>query len=99
MTEAKSALDPEFLQMLVCPATRKPLRRIVEAELNELNGLIAGGGVCNRAGESVSEPFADGLCVEDDGSVWVFPIQDGIPILLSGEAVQLSGGSSAGGKG
>lgn len=80
-------MDPEFLQMLACPATRKPLREIAAADLQRLNARIAHGGVTNRGGNAVSQPLTGGL--QPEGERVVYPIQDGIPILLTSEAISL----------
>lgn len=80
-------LAPDFLKMLVCPATRKPLRLCSDAELQRLNDRIGKGGVLNRGGAAVVGPLSAGLVPE--GEAVVYPILDGIPILLSSEAVPL----------
>lgn len=85
-------IDPDFLRLLVCPQSRQPLREATAAELASVNRAIAAGGVNNRGGGPVKAALVAGL-VPQDGSV-VYPIQDGIPILLSAEAIPLA--SSAG---
>ena len=82
-------LDPEFLQMLVCPVTHKPLRELGPADLQGLNAAIARGGVQNRGGSAVTAPLQGGL--QPQGEPVVYPIQDGIPILLTTEAIPLAG--------
>ncbi|MGE3173151.1 MAG: Trm112 family protein [Planctomycetota bacterium] len=81
------ALDPEFLQMLVCPASRKPLRELPAHELAALNARIARGAVHNRGGSEVARALEGGLVPEGDRVV--YPILDGIPILLTSEAIAL----------
>jgi uncharacterized protein YbaR (Trm112 family) len=81
------AIDPEFLQMLVCPATRRPLVELPTAELDALNARIRGGGVSNRGGASVTRPLEGGL--QPEGERVAYPIYDGIPILLTSEAIAL----------
>lgn len=78
-------IDPTFLAMLVCPASKQPLRLASAAELDAVNRAIASGGVCNRGGASVSAPCQGALATVD--GKWLYPIQDGIPILLSAEAL------------
>ncbi len=85
-------IDPDFLRLLVCPNSRQPLREATAAELATVNRAIAAGGVLNRGGTAVTAALVGGL-VPRDGSV-VYPIQDGIPILLSAEAVPLAGASA-----
>ena len=81
------SLDPQFLQMLVCPATRKPLREVPADLLRALNSRIEKGGVSNRGGAAVTAPLQAGL--RPEGERVVYPIQDGIPILLTTEAIPL----------
>ena len=52
-------MDPVFLELLVCPVTKQPLR-LNEAEL-----------------------------VSEEGE-WIYPIRNGIPILLESEAIQIA---------
>ncbi|MBM4059787.1 MAG: hypothetical protein FJ265_01650 [Planctomycetes bacterium] len=87
-------IDPEFLRMLVCPSSRQPLREATAAELEAVNRAIAAGGVRNRGGTTVTAPLSAGLVPAGGGTV--YPIQDGIPILLSAEAVPLPGGAGPG---
>ena len=82
-------IDPEFLRMLVCPSSRQPLREATAGELAALNQAIAAGGVVNRGGQSVVTALTAGL-VPNDGSA-IYPILDGIPILLATEAVPMTG--------
>jgi uncharacterized protein YbaR (Trm112 family) len=78
-------IDPNFLRLLVCPASRQPLRPAAPAELAAANRAILGGAVRNRGGAVVSTPWADALATAD--SAWLYPIQDGFPILVSAEAI------------
>ena len=78
-------IDPDFLAMLVCPTTRQPLREASEAEIGKVNEAIAQGSARNRGGNKVVDPLQAALGTED--GAWLYPIQDGIPILLAAEAV------------
>ena len=78
-------LDPELLDILVCPETRAPLRMADDDLLRALNRAVAGGAVRNRRGELLTDPVTAGL-VREDGAV-LYPIRDGIPIMLIDEAV------------
>lgn len=81
-------IDPEFLAMLVCPTTRQPLHEATAAELGKVNDAIAGGSVRNRGGSTVTDALLAALGTAD--GAWLYPIQDGIPILLAAEAVPVS---------
>jgi uncharacterized protein YbaR (Trm112 family) len=78
-------IDPNFLRLLVCPTSRQPLRQASPTELEAVNRAIRGGAASNRGGAKVSTPWADALVTAD--STWLYPIQDGFPILVSAEAI------------
>ena len=81
-------IDPVFLAMLVCPTSRQPLRGATAPEIEQANAAIAQGSVRNRGGSPVSTSLSDALATPD--GAWVYPVQQGIPILLSGEAIPVS---------
>ena len=83
-------IDPEFIQMLRSPDTRKPLRCADHSELEKINQLIGAGLARNRAGEQVKDPLDEGLVPE--GEAVVYPIRDDIPILLKHEAIPFDSG-------
>jgi len=80
-------LDPTFLAMLVCPATRQPLRVANATELAAVNRSIVAGTARNRGGTAVTAQWPAALTTAD--GAWLYPILDDIPILLSSEAVAL----------
>lgn len=80
-------IEPGFLRLLVCPSTRESLREATAAELAAVNAAIAQGSARNRAGTAVADAVVAGL-VPASGGV-LYPIQDGIPILLTAEAIPL----------
>ena len=82
-------LDPELLDILVCPETRTPVRMADDDLLAALNRAIETGGVNNRRGDVLTDPVRAGL-VREDGAV-LYPIRDGIPIMLIDEAVSVGG--------
>ena len=81
-------IHPEFLQMLRCPEDRTPLAEVDAATLRRINDAMAAGTLRNRGGELVSRKLEGGL-VRADGA-YVYPIFDGIPILLIDEGLALA---------
>ncbi len=81
-------IDKEFLGYLLCPDNRTPLHEADEALLARLNEAIRAGTVKNRVGEPVCRPLEGGL-VREDGE-FLYPVRDGIPMLLIDEAIPLA---------
>ena len=81
-------LDPELLEILVCPETKQPIRLADPAVVQKLNVAIAEGSISNKGGEPVSEKIEEGLIREDD--LCLYPIRDDIPIMLIDSAIPLS---------
>jgi len=80
-------IDKELLEILACPETHQPLREAAAADLTELNARIEAGDVKNVGGEAVTEVLPGGLIREDNAIV--YPIRDGIPVLLVHEGIAL----------
>lgn len=82
-------VDPELLDILVCPESKQPVREADEALLARVNEAVAAGTLRNRGGEAVTEPLDGGL-VREDGAL-LYPVRDEIPVMLVDEAVPLDG--------
>ncbi len=80
-------INPELLDILVCPENRTPVREIDDDLLEKINAAIASGALKNRAGESVTERIEGGLVREDEK--YVYAIRDDIPVMLIDEAIPL----------
>lgn len=78
-------MDKRLLELLCCPVTKRPLRPISREQLRALNAAIEAGNVARVGGEAVAGALSDAL-VREDGQV-IYPIDDGIPVLLAEEAI------------
>ncbi len=80
-------MDKKLLSILCCPVTHKGLSLARASVLSSVNAAIEAGELLNRDGAVVTEKLKEAL-VTDDGKT-LYPINDGIPVLLEGEACAL----------
>lgn len=78
-------IDAELLEILVCPESGQALRPARPEELSRLNQAVEAGTLTTRGGSTVRAPLREAL-VRDDGTL-VYPVRDGIPIMLIDEAI------------
>ena len=81
-------MDKRLLTILRCPVTHKGLTVARSATLHAVNEAIEAGELTNHDGRRLDEPLVDAL-VTDDGKV-LYPVTNGIPVLLEGESVGLN---------
>ena len=80
-------VNPELLEILVCPETKQPVAPASEEILRKLAQEIEAGRLRNRGGEPVTQPITEGL-VREDGKV-LYPVDDEIPVMLVEESIEL----------
>ena len=78
-------MDKRLLTILRCPVSHKGLSVLQKDRLDRLNAAIGEGRVLNHEGTQLTELLTEAL-VKDDGKR-VYPVADGIPVLLEGEAI------------
>ena len=80
-------MDKRLLNILRCPVTHKGLSVARRDMLDRVNAAIDDGQLVNRDGTRLDGALADAL-VTDDGKL-LYPVNEGIPVLLEGESVSL----------
>ena len=81
-------MDKRLLSILCCPVSRKGLSLAKPDLLKKINAAIGDGKLVNHDGAELSTSLDEAL-ITDDGKV-MYPVNDGIPVLLEGESVGLS---------
>ena len=80
-------MDKKLLAILCCPVTHKGLSLAQADLLKSVNAAIEAGTLVNHDGTTVADKLTEAL-VTDDGKT-LYPVNDGIPVLLEGESVML----------
>jgi uncharacterized protein YbaR (Trm112 family) len=81
-------LQPELLAILRCPDNQSRLSQAPDDTVRRINAAIRDGRITNRAGKQPEDQLDGGL-VREDGA-YLYPIIDGIPVLLRDDAIPLS---------
>lgn len=87
-------MDRKLIDLLVCPMTHQPLEVLDQSALAALNGAIAQGGVLRSDGSARTTPLQQGLVTHD--RTRIYPVEDGIPVLLAEEAIASSPADGSG---
>ena len=80
-------MDKRLLSILCCPVTHKGLILARSDLLAKVNQAIGEGSLQNRDGHALSDKLKEAL-VTDDGKI-LYPVNEGIPVLLESESVTL----------
>ena len=80
------AINPDFLEIIVCPENRTRLRLADAAMVTRFNSAIESGRVITRGGDQLSQKV-DGSCYK--GGDRAYQIVDRIPNLLIEDSIDL----------
>jgi len=80
-------MDKRLLAILCCPVTHKGLSLARPDLLKKVNAAVGAGKIVNREGTPLDAALKEAL-VTDDGKL-LYPVRDGIPVLLEAEAIGL----------
>ena len=80
-------IDRDLLDILACPENKTPVKLADQPLVDTINSAIEKGEVKNRGGQKIEQPIDGGLVRED--RVFLYPIQDAIPIMLIDEAIPI----------
>ena len=80
-------MDKRLLAILCCPVTHKGLSVARPDLLKKVNSAIGSGRVVNREGSTVDTIMKEALVTDD--SKLLYPVKDGIPVLLEAEGISL----------
>ena len=79
-------MDKKLLDIICCPITKLPLQLLSVDLLEALNLAIQKGSVQNHAGAALTGALSEALITRDGHRV--YPVRDGIPILLEEECIE-----------
>jgi uncharacterized protein YbaR (Trm112 family) len=80
-------VNPELLEILVCPETRQPVAPADGGLLAKLNSQIDAGQLRNRGGDKVAKHIDEALVRQDRKVAYI--VDDDIPVMLIEESIEL----------
>ena len=79
------AVDERLLEILVCPVSRVPMRRLPKDRLAILNRHRERSGLVHADGSRVDEPLEEALITTDGKTV--YKVEGGIPVMLEEQGI------------
>ena len=80
-------VNPELLDILVCPETKQRVSHAGDDILSKLNEQVSAGSLRNRGGDPVGSAIAEGL-IREDGKI-LYIVEESIPVMLIEESIEL----------
>ena len=79
------AVDERLLEILVCPVSRVPMKRLPKDRLAILNRHRERDGLVHVDGSRVDEPLEEALITTDGKTV--YKVEAGIPVMLEEQGI------------
>ena len=81
-------IDGKLLEILCCPISKSPVKRLSSRQLKALNTELSKGTVKNIGGAVLKTPLQEGL-VTQSGQI-IYPVESGIPVMLEENGIHTS---------